>query len=269
MIKLVCKTCGKAFYRYPKAIGNFCSRACYYESRKQELDSPRKCRRCGETKNIEAFTERKERQGQRTYICDTCRNDIQQQIRYMHGKQRPMEESPSCSAFLGVAVAEVALSRFFDNIKRAPYSNPGFDFICGKGFKIDVKSSCERVVSRKYSRWVFSIRHNRVADYFLCLAFDDRELLTPKHVWLIPGSSVSDREMLSISCNPSIVQNGLNMKDRWTEFSFRVTKSNKLLEVFHERRQTARFRLPSHQGTRQSLYRTIGGKPITHRRVAG
>ena len=97
-----------------------------------------------------------------------------------------MAEARDCAAFLGVFVAERALSRFFDHIERMPYGNPGYDFICGKGFKIDVKSSCKQV--GRSDGWGFHIRRNCVADYFLCLAFDDRESLRPEHVWLIPGS---------------------------------------------------------------------------------
>ena len=103
--------------------------------------------------------------------------------------------------YLGVYVAERALSKFFNDIQKMPMNNPGYDYICGKGFKIDVKSSCLHKYknNRGQMRWQFTIRRNKIADYFLCLAFDSRESLTPLHVWLIPSSIVSNRTHLDIT----------------------------------------------------------------------
>jgi hypothetical protein len=68
-----------------------------------------------------------------------------------------------------------------------PLNNRGFDFICGKGFKIDVKASVEEKRCRDSYRWRFSTRYNMVPDYFACIAFDNRTSLNPLHFWLIPG----------------------------------------------------------------------------------
>jgi hypothetical protein len=38
-----------------------------------------------------------------------------------------------------------------------------------------------------------------IADYFLCLAFDNRSDLTPMHVWLLPGRVVSHYQGISIT----------------------------------------------------------------------
>ena len=38
-----------------------------------------------------------------------------------------------------------------------------------------------------------------MSDYFLCLAFDNREKLNPEHVWLIPCSVVKDQMGITIS----------------------------------------------------------------------
>ena len=98
-----------------------------------------------------------------------------------------MAENKECSSHLGVHIAEQALSQFFKTIKRMPINNPGYDFKCGLDYKIDVKSSCKG----QGGSWQFRIKRNAVADYFLCIAFDDRENLTPLHVWLIPGPAVN------------------------------------------------------------------------------
>jgi hypothetical protein len=123
---------------------------------------------------------------------DTIRN-------HLSGKCRPMSEAKDCSMYLGVYVAERALSRFFDHIERMPMCNPGFDFLCGRGYKIDVKSACLREQSRGSAKWQFYIGRNEAADYFLCLAFDNRENLEPKYVWLIPGKIVNNHALISIS----------------------------------------------------------------------
>ena len=75
-----------------------------------------------------------------------------------------------------------------------PPKNRGFDFICSNGYKIDVKSS-----TLHDNRWGFYIRYNTIADYFLCLAFDNRNDLNPQHLWLIPGYILNDKSGVSIT----------------------------------------------------------------------
>ncbi|MHB8118640.1 MAG: hypothetical protein ACYDHX_07945 [Methanothrix sp.] len=110
-----------------------------------------------------------------------------------------MSEAKDCTLYLGVYVAERALSRFFDRIERMPFGNPGFDFVCGKGFKIDVKSACLRKHSGQSDLWQFAIKRNKVPKFFLCLAFDNRENLEPLYVWLIPGEIVNGHRLISIA----------------------------------------------------------------------
>ena len=107
---------------------------------------------------------------------------------YERGLHLPMNKNRQCSSFLGVHVAERVLEATFENVERMPYGNPGFDFICGAGYKIDVKSSCRRYQKNGSSSWAFGIDKNCDADYFLCIAFDNREHLNPEHLWLIGGS---------------------------------------------------------------------------------
>lgn len=81
-----------------------------------------------------------------------------------------------------------------------PYGNQRFDFICGRGYKIDVKSACRYRQKENWSdQWAFHIDKNTAADYFMCLAFDDREDLNPEHVWFLPASLVNDKIHVSIS----------------------------------------------------------------------
>lgn len=127
----------------------------------------------------------------------------------------PMSENRSCAQFLGVHVAERVLSHVFKDVKRMPNNTPGFDFVCNRGKKIDVKSSCLRHIDGCSSRWGFGIERNTTADFFLCLAFDNRKDLTPLHMWLIPGSAISSLK------NATISQSTLS---KWDAYSLPVSK---------------------------------------------
>ena len=103
-----------------------------------------------------------------------------------------MEKNKQCSSFLGVHVAEKVLSKVFKNVDVMPYGHSGYDFICGKGKKIDVKASCGRDNMCGNRQWLFNIRHNKISDYFLCLAFNNRIELNPLYIWLIPANKLNN-----------------------------------------------------------------------------
>ena len=100
------------------------------------------------------------------------------------------------SVYLGCTIAEKVLSKVFNDVEIMEPNNPGYDFICNKGKKIDVKSSCMR---KNPNGWGFNIKRNTIADFFLCIAFDNRESLTPLYLWLIPSNEVKGQKRLSIS----------------------------------------------------------------------
>jgi len=114
------------------------------------------------------------------------------QTNYNHriGKSKPFNENKECSSYLGVHIAEKLLSNIFVKVTRMPYGNPGFDFICGKGFKIDVKSACLTKDNRGFEKWHFNLRNNVITNYFLLLAFDNRDDLNPIHIWLIKNDNI-------------------------------------------------------------------------------
>lgn len=129
-----------------------------------------------------------------------------------------MSEAKESSSWLGIYIAEQILSGFFDNIVRMPNNNPGYDFICGKGFKIDVKSAC-LMNDRGYVRWLFTIRRNEIPDYFLLLGFnEDREQITPMRVWLIPGRILNSKRTFVIS------NTGAKLK-RWVKYERSIEKA--------------------------------------------
>jgi len=121
-----------------------------------------------------------------------------------------MAENRECSMFLGVHVAERVIRSVFKNVKMMPPRNHGYDLICDRG-KIDVKAAC-LCKQREYfyepgygikrdrhpGRWNFVINRNTVANYFLCIAFDNRRNLNPQHLWLLPGNKFNHLKGASI-----------------------------------------------------------------------
>ena len=167
-----------------------------------QLDIPNgrcQCARCGELKPLNQF---KRSVGTRRIglypYCQKCDREYQTEWRHRTGKSKPLSEAKTCPSYLGVHIAERVLLNFFDNVTKMPYGNPGYDFVCGKGFKIDVKSAC-RIRNSRSPRWAFEIKKNDVPDFFLCLAFDDLTSLNPEHLFLVPRDAVKGKRVLSIS----------------------------------------------------------------------
>lgn len=114
-----------------------------------------------------------------------------------------------CPQYLGITVAEGVLSRIFKNVRTMPFGNPNYDFVCARDYKVDVKASCRHKCNGRSDRWLYQIRQNKIADYFLCLAFDDRINLNPEHIWLIPGHILNDNKATAIA---------ITKIDRWKRY---------------------------------------------------
>lgn len=155
-------------------------------------------KKCGMCKTLLPLSEFHENDG--GSYCKNCHKEYKRNWRHKTGRQTPHNKNKTCSSYLGVHVAEQVLGRVFPNVIKMPYGNRGYDFICGKGFKVDVKSSCQQHrIGHKQPQWKFTINGNIIADYFACIAFDNRTLLTPLYFWLIPKSYCESINSLSIS----------------------------------------------------------------------
>jgi hypothetical protein len=159
------------------------------------MPKTKRCPGCHEIKPVSEYhvIRSGKNMGQPQSHCKPCAVIRTREWNHKTGRQAPMSENKTCSSYLGVHIAEHVLSGMFDKVIKMPYGNPGYDFICGKGFKIDCKSSCIHNMKRNAHIWLFGTNHNTIADYFLFLAFDDREHLTPMHVWLVPSNLVIDK----------------------------------------------------------------------------
>ena len=168
----------------------------------------------------------------RKYICKECNNQrvnlwwkanpdkARAKARKASRKNgiRSYDENKECTMFLGVHVAERVLSHVFKDVKRMPMHNPGYDFICNHGKLIDVKSAC----LNKNGPWTFHIYYNAIADYFLCLAFDNRRDLNPLYAWLLPSSDFS--HLSGTTIRPSTIH-------RWDEYRLNVEKMSECCDV--------------------------------------
>jgi len=135
------------------------------------------------------------------YELNRCHKDIEhkrkytQEWRYERGIQSPMSENENCSHYLGTLVAErqygrIILPEIFGGIEQEmPYGNPYYDFLVKGNIKIDVKSCCLRKL-KGWIGWEPHVRFNNVTDYFIILAFDDRDNLNLIYVWLIGKNEI-------------------------------------------------------------------------------
>ncbi len=122
------------------------------------------------------------------YKCLACLREGNKRRR----EGRKSDPLPGYSHYLGIHIAEQILQRAFDKIERA-HPMEHWDFICGKGFKVDCKSST-LILSRRNLGWQFFINRNKYPDYFCLMAFnntpkDVAEDPEPAHVWLVPGNA--------------------------------------------------------------------------------
>lgn len=141
--------------------------------------------------------------------CKECDTKYARIRRNNAGTQIPLSEAKNIGAYLGVHIAERLLGKIFKTTIRMPYGNPGYDLICGQGFKIDVKAACRIHRIHCPDRWKFNIKKNKIADYFACFAISDRKFLNPEHFWLIPAHVINEKSGIQI------FENLLNL---WNEF---------------------------------------------------
>lgn len=144
------------------------------------------------------------------YAYGTCKKCY---CKERHKDRYKKSTNTKSSNYLGCDIAEKILSKVFNDVEMMKPNNPGYDFICNKGKKIDVKSGCIR---KNHNGWSFGINKNIIADFFLCIAFDDRESLTPLYLWLIPSNEVKDKKIAGISQSTIY---------KWDDFKLDISKT--------------------------------------------
>lgn len=149
---------------------------------------------------------------------------------HKRGDSLPLSESKDTSLYLGVYIAENILSEIFENVTKMDYGFSGYDVICKRNYKIDVKSSC---FNKREKRWIFTIRKNKLADYFLLIAFDNRENLEIKHMWLIGANEVVKRRKLNEFHNFTIMNRDFILNNLLKyEIIDKINKANDMCNRF-------------------------------------
>lgn len=107
------------------------------------------------------------------------------------GRNLPKELNKDCPAWFGDFICENYVMKTFEDPVKMVYGNPGYDWLCKRGEKIDHKGSClMELNSNKTIGWQFHIRYNNIADYFTLSAWDNRDSLIPLHVWVFHKNDI-------------------------------------------------------------------------------
>ncbi len=129
----------------------------------------------------------------------TCYGEYEKVWMYYPGMTSPIKENRKDTRFLGIYIAENAISKLFKGSQKMPFNNIGYDIICPKGHRIDVKST----ILNRYNIFNFHINRNKIADYFILVAFNNIMELKPLHLWIIKGdeniSGCPMRELKTLS----------------------------------------------------------------------
>ena len=192
------------------------------------MNPTKTCSRCHETKSLNEFYKDNRAKDGKQSECKKCHDERTKKYCQEHpeemtkykkewyeniGRERcgcySMYENKTCLQYLGIVIAEHLCRYLFKDVQVMPYGNPKFDFICNRGKKIDVKSACISLQYNKYPRWAFTIDYNKIADYFILIAFDNRTDLNPLYLWMIPGNELNHRASAQI--RPSIIHKW----DKW------------------------------------------------------
>ena len=122
------------------------------------------------------------------------------------GKNIPIEFREDCGIYFG-EFTENLMIQTFEDANKMPYGNPGFDWTCKRGDKIDNKGACLIYKQGHSPFWEFYIGNNSIADWFILSAWDNRDSLNPLHVWafrkndLVRGRKFCDFNIFSITDN--------------------------------------------------------------------
>lgn len=187
---------------------------------------------CGEIKPFDEFHKHKNKKDGRGSYCKTCskkyREIHKEELKEYKRKYRQenkerlfttnkewyervgreqrgsvsMYENKTCAQYLGIVIGERLCRHLFKDIEVMPNGNTGYDIICNKGKKIDVKTACI-TLDRASLHWQFRIDYNITADFFILVAFDNLTDLNPLHMWMIPGEEINHRA--SIQMYPSTI----------------------------------------------------------------
>lgn len=116
----------------------------------------------------------------------TCYEEYDKIWEYYPGMSDPIRENRKNTRFLGVYIAESSVNKLFEDSQRMRLRNPGYDIICNKGYKIDVKASTLSATNT----FGFNINENNIANYFILIGYNNIIELKPLHMWIIGSEDI-------------------------------------------------------------------------------
>jgi hypothetical protein len=152
-----------------------------------------------------------EKARQRRADPDSLSLEAQRRLFLLHerGICRPHSEAKEHSMYLGIHLGLQIAEKYYPNAMRSRCFSgqgyPGYDLACKDGHRIEVHCSCRRKNKRESSMvygsdyWAFSIKKNKVPDYFFLIAFNTRDNPLVEHVWLIPAIAINMKTHFGIS----------------------------------------------------------------------
>jgi hypothetical protein len=232
----VCKDCGLSkslteFYLNKNETDGH-ARICKEDAKRREYDRRRAkgiplknqaqvdenfriCGTCGLTKSVLEFYPRTDRKVGYKSDCIDCIIKKREKHRRSKGIQ-PFYENKECSQYLGVHIGEHQLAKellesYFKHVPiQMKNNNRGFDFTVD-GYRVQVKTGS--MVGRHFKNgtlgWQFCVYKNKVVDYFLLIAIDDRDKLNKLYSWLVPGTKLNHLIYATIS------ETTLGKWDKW------------------------------------------------------
>lgn len=180
----------------------------------------KRCNKCGIEKLLDKFNKNKNKKDGRQAYCRECSKKYNKNYYHNYGRKEVYKDwyenhggrekqgsislykNKSCSSYLGVAVNERLIKHLFPDAEMMSMHNPGYDFICNKNKKGDAKGSTTHIMQNKNSStefWSFCIRKNKIADFFLCIAYDSIFDLNPIHIWMLPREEANNQLSIQIS----------------------------------------------------------------------
>ena len=191
------------------------------------MNLTKRCSKCGETKPLDEFYSHENKKDRKRPDCKECVKERSRKYFQKHREERighnkkyyenggrekqgikSMYENKLCSAYLGVVIGERLCRHLFKDVEVMPHGNTGYDIICNKGKKIDVKTACTTLING-FPCWKFNIDYNKITDFFILITFDNRTDLNPLHIWMIPGKEINHKSSKSI--RPSTIHKW----DKW------------------------------------------------------
>jgi hypothetical protein len=172
---------------------------------------------------------------------------------YFPGMTNPYKENRTDNRFLGVYIGENAIHKIYEGSERKKLNNKGYDIICQKGYKIDVKTT----ILSQYNTYVFDISKNKTADYFVMIGFNNIIDLKPLHIWIIRGNEKLDTGRIVNDLNKFIIVNEPFYISKYEKYE-KYDKLELLKTLCNEFDAKNKIEIRNYYTTRQDILGIIG-----------